>query len=62
VKPKLLRASFQMRTGLWKGGFFFAVVDGKPLDYGGENGERDVELLMAIRGSAMRGGEPIDLP
>jgi hypothetical protein len=48
--------------GIMERGFFFAVVDGKPLDYGGENGERDVELLMAIRGSAMRGGEPIDLP
>ncbi len=38
------------------------VVEGKALDYGGENGTRDVELLNAIRGSAVAGGERIGLP
>jgi len=38
------------------------VVHGNELDYGGENGKKDVELLMAIRESASKGGEKVDLP
>jgi predicted dehydrogenase len=32
-----------------------AIIHGKPLDYGAENGKKDVELLMAVRGSATEG-------
>ena len=39
-----------------------AVVQGKELDYGGENGRRDVELLMGIRASATAGGKKTILP
>ena len=39
-----------------------AVVDGKALDYGGESGKRDIELLTAIRTSALAGGREISLP
>lgn len=38
------------------------VVHGKRLDYGGKNGRKDIELLMAIRESAAKGGEKISLP
>jgi len=38
------------------------IVNDKPLDYGGENGKKDVELLMAIRGSATENGKKISLP
>lgn len=38
------------------------IVHGKQLDYGAENGKKDVELLMAIRGSATEGGRKINLP
>lgn len=38
------------------------VVNGKPLDYGAENGKKDVELLMAIRGSATENGKKLSLP
>jgi len=38
------------------------VVHGKPLDYPGENARKDVELLMAIRESASKGGAAVDLP
>ena len=38
------------------------IVHGKQLDYGAENGKKDVELLMAIRGSATEGGKRISLP
>jgi predicted dehydrogenase len=38
------------------------IVNGKQLDYGAENGKKDVELLMAIRGSATEGGKKISLP
>jgi predicted dehydrogenase len=38
------------------------IVNGKPLDYGAENGKKDVELLMAIRGSATENGKKISLP
>ncbi len=38
------------------------IVNDKPLDYGGENGKKDVELLMAIRGSATENGRKISLP
>jgi len=39
-----------------------AIVDGGPLTYGAENARRDLELLMAIRDSEMRGGVRVDLP
>lgn len=39
-----------------------SVVYGKELDYGGENGRKDVELLMAIRESASKDGERVDFP
>ncbi len=38
-----------------------AIVHGKELDYGGENAKKDVELLMAVRGSATE-GRGIHLP
>ncbi|HGJ67362.1 TPA: Gfo/Idh/MocA family oxidoreductase [bacterium] len=38
-----------------------AIVHGKELDYGGENAKKDVELIMAVRGSATE-GRRIDLP
>lgn len=38
-----------------------AIVYGKQLDYGAENAKKDVELLMAVRGSATEGRE-ITLP
>ena len=38
------------------------VVHGKALDYGGENGRRDIELLMGVRESALKHGEKIALP
>jgi len=38
------------------------IVNDKQLDYGGENGKKDVELLMAIRGSATEDGKKINLP
>lgn len=38
------------------------VVNGKKLDYGGENGKKDVELLIAIRESATKDGEKVFLP
>lgn len=39
-----------------------AAVNGKPLNYGAENAKKDIELLMAIRDSASRGGIDIELP
>lgn len=39
-----------------------AVVHGTKLDYGPENGRRDLELLMAIRASAETGGRKVALP
>ncbi len=39
-----------------------AVVSGNPLDYGGENARKDIELLMGVRESASRDGEKIVLP
>jgi len=39
-----------------------AIVNSKPLTYGAENARRDVELLIAIRDSAMRGGVKVHLP
>ncbi len=39
-----------------------AVVEGKPLIYGGENARRDMELWIAIRESAWRGNVWVDLP
>lgn len=39
-----------------------AIVDGGQLTYGAENARRDLELLMAIRDSEMRGGVRVDLP
>jgi len=48
-------------AGAWCS-LYDAAVRGKALDYGGENGKRDVELLMAVRGSAWAGGREIALP
>ena len=39
-----------------------AVVHGKPLDYGAENGRKDIELLMAVRDSAHKNGAETALP
>lgn len=39
-----------------------AVVEGAPLVYGPENARRDMELWLAIRDSAWRGNEWLDLP
>lgn len=39
-----------------------AIKYGKPLTYGAENARRDLELLMAIRESALHGGVKINLP
>jgi len=39
-----------------------AVVEGIAPEYGAINGRKDQEILIAIRESARRGGEPIDLP
>lgn len=39
-----------------------AIKSGKPLNYGAENARRDIELVMAIRESAMHGGLKIHLP
>lgn len=39
-----------------------AVVEGAPLVYGPENARRDMELWLAIRESAWRGNEWIELP
>lgn len=39
-----------------------AIVYGEDLDYGAENAKRDVELIVAIRGSAMSNGRVITLP
>jgi predicted dehydrogenase len=38
------------------------VVHGKHLDYDGENAKKDIELLVAIRESASKGGERVALP
>lgn len=38
------------------------VVNGKKLDYGGENGKKDMELLIAIRESATKNGQKVSLP
>ena len=38
------------------------VVHGKQLDYDGENAKKDIELLVAIRESASKGGEKVALP
>ncbi|MCZ6678671.1 MAG: Gfo/Idh/MocA family oxidoreductase [Candidatus Poribacteria bacterium] len=39
-----------------------AVVEGGDAEYGAINGRKDQEILIALRESARRGGEPIDLP
>lgn len=39
-----------------------AVVEGAPLVYGAENARRDIELWLALRESAWRGNEWIELP
>ena len=39
-----------------------AVIDGKPLSYGAENARKDIEVLVAIRESALQGGVRINLP
>jgi len=39
-----------------------AVVEGAPLIYGAENARRDMELWLAIRESAWRGNEWVELP
>jgi predicted dehydrogenase len=39
-----------------------AIKSGKPLNYGAENARRDIELVMAIRESAMHSGLKIHLP
>ena len=38
------------------------IINGKKLDYGGENGKKDMELLIAIRESATKKGEKVSLP
>ncbi len=38
------------------------VVHGKQLDYSGDNGKKDIELLMAVRESASKNGEKVTLP
>jgi predicted dehydrogenase len=38
------------------------VVQGKHLDYEGENAKKDIELLVAIRESASKGGERVAIP
>ena len=38
------------------------VVHGKQLDYDGEDAKKDIELLVAIRESASKGGEKVALP
>jgi predicted dehydrogenase len=38
------------------------VVNGKRLDYAGENARKDVELLLAIRESASEGGKKVAIP
>jgi UDP-N-acetyl-2-amino-2-deoxyglucuronate dehydrogenase len=39
-----------------------AVAENIEPEYGAVNGRKDQEILMALRESARRGGEPIDLP
>jgi len=39
-----------------------AVVYGKPLNYGFENARRDLEVLIAVRDSAVRNGVKVHLP
>ena len=41
---------------------YHAVADGRPLDYGGIGGYRDLEFLVAVRESAMRQSTPVPLP
>lgn len=38
------------------------VVHGKQLDYAGENARKDIEMLVAIRESASKGGDRVALP
>jgi hypothetical protein len=38
------------------------VVHGKKLDYDGEKAMKDIELLVAIRESASKGGDRVALP
>ncbi len=39
-----------------------AVVEDIKPEYGAINGRKDQEILIALRESARRGGEPVDLP
>ncbi|MCD6469736.1 Gfo/Idh/MocA family oxidoreductase [Candidatus Bathyarchaeota archaeon] len=39
-----------------------AIIDGKPLSYGAENARKDIEVLVAIRESALQEGVRINLP
>jgi hypothetical protein len=39
-----------------------AIVYGKPLNYGFENARRDLEVLIAVRDSALRNGVRVQLP
>jgi hypothetical protein len=41
---------------------YWAVVEDRPLVYGAENARRDEELWIAIRESAWRGNQWVDLP
>ncbi len=39
-----------------------SIVYGKPLDYGSENAKKDIELIMAVRGSAAENGKRLYIP
>jgi predicted dehydrogenase len=41
---------------------YHAIVEGRPVQYGAENGRRDQEILIALRESASTGNRPVDLP
>lgn len=39
-----------------------SIVDGEPLDYGSKNAKKDIELIIAIRGSAAENGKRLNIP
>jgi predicted dehydrogenase len=66
--------SVERHPDLWRGGedevaradelnsLYRAVVDGVAPEYGGRNGYRDEELVVAINESGLHGGAPINFP